>query len=128
MKSGNWCSGSEEIHIVKASYKTHPLCCYSPGTGDLLDVPDSDALLGLDVFLQTDDLYKTAVEACEGHNACTLTAKAFESSDVSNNFCPTRSDRTDYVSISYACLQKGMREIMKTTAPHQLNTVELRYN
>lgn len=107
MKTGNWCLSGEEIHIVKASYKNHPLCCYSRGTDDLLDVPDSVSLLELDIFLQSDDQYKRDIEACEGYNTCALTAKAFESSYINNNFCPTRIHATDYVSISYSCRPKG---------------------
>jgi hypothetical protein len=105
LRSGDWCSSGEEIHILSASYKIHPLCCNSPA--DNSDAPDSPTLAKFSVFNFVDELYQAEIEHCEGETSCSVTSKAYESDVINNVYCPNHVHKTNFVSLTYSCVKSG---------------------
>jgi len=105
LRSGNWCLPGEEIHILSASYKIHPLCCNSPD--DNSNAPDNPTLVKFNIFDLTDDAYKAEIEACEDKTACSVTSKSYESNFINNVYCPNHIHTTNFVALTYSCVKPG---------------------
>lgn len=107
IRNGTWCPPGKEINIIAATYKVHPLCCNSPT--DNSDPPDSGALAEFNVFDMGDTAYISELLACESRNACSVISTAFNHSRFINNpYCPQQSYKTNFVSLTYACVALGI--------------------
>lgn len=105
LRAGNWCLPGEEIHILSASYKIHPLCCNSPA--DNSDAPDNPTLVKFNVFDLDDATYEAEINACDRKTACSVTSKPYESDLINNLYCPNHVHKTNYVALTYSCVKTG---------------------
>jgi hypothetical protein len=104
--NASWCPTGQVIRITNALYKIHPLCCFN--ISDNSDPPpDSSSLPQFNIYQQFDAVYIADVHGCEDKNSCQLKSKLYRSDSVNNEYCPKQQRQTNYVTLTYNCVQSG---------------------